>query len=195
MRRLAAVAVIALSAVGASCGDDPYEPVGVSYDPLPSVAGAELPDLTADGEPFALVAPDDGLLLVYFGYTNCPDACPATLGEIDRALGELDSELADRVEVAMVTVDPEHDEPLLAEYVQSFVADAHALSTDDPRRLAEVADLFQVTYRIDDRAAGNIKVDHTTHLFAVDDEGDLVLVWTYPTAYDDIAADIEWLLS
>ena len=72
---------------------------------------------------------------MYFGYTNCPDVCPTTMADLGAALDRLDDEDAARVDVAMVTVDPERDTAVLADYVQSFVADAHAMATDDPAAL------------------------------------------------------------
>ena len=71
----------------------------------------------------------------------------------------------------MVTVDPERDTAVLADYVRSFVPDAHALATDDPALLATVAEPFGVSYQVSTSRTGRVDVAHTTFLFAVDDTG------------------------
>lgn len=191
MRRLvlAAAAVTALAA----CGSDPHEYVGVTPRPAAEVGDVSLPELTAGGGEFAMRGPDDGLLFVYFGYTNCPLECPTTLGDIgaiERALSLDDPGIADRIDVAMVTIDPARDLPVLADYVAGFVPDAHALGTADDGALEQAATKFGVTYQV----SGG-QVAHTTHLFAVDDTGTNVMIWTFPTDRNALQADIEALLS
>jgi len=194
MRRPSLAAALAgLAAVGTACADDPRQLVGFQGDSLPVVATAELPDVASDGEPFEFVAPAGGLLVVYFGYTNCPDACPATLVEVKRALDELGDEAAD-VEVAMVTIDPDRDAGVLAEYVASFVPDAHAVATDDIAALRRFALGFGAEFNVDARAGGNVVVEHTTYLYAVDDQGRLVITWPTETDADDLAADMRQLM-
>ncbi|HWL45288.1 MAG TPA: SCO family protein [Ilumatobacter sp.] len=191
MKRLA----VALAALGllAGCGSDPHEFAGLTVEPLPQVGDVTLPDLANGGAPFTMRAPDGGLLLVYFGYTNCPFECPTTLGDvslIERALAVDDPGIDQRIELAMVTVDPARDLPVLADYVTGFVADGHALGTDDDTVLRAAADAFLVSYQV----AGE-QVAHSTHLYAVDDTGANVMVWTFPTDRDALQADIKALLA
>lgn len=191
MRRLLAVA--AAAATFAACGSDPHEYVGVTYNPPVQVGDVRLPDLTADGAEFTMRGPDDGLLFVYFGYTNCPLECPTTLGDvgaIERALSLDDPGIADRIDLAMVTIDPARDLPVLADYVTGFVPDAHALGTADDDVLDAAATKFGVTYQVQGE-----QVAHTTHLFAVDDTGTNVMIWTFPTDRNALQADIQALLS
>jgi protein SCO1/2 len=179
--------------VVASCGGDDRALVGYTRDPEPVVDVATLPDVSRDGEPFAMRAPDDGLLLVFFGFTNCPDVCPGTLLNVSTALRELGDD-ASRVALAMVTVDPERDIPLLTDYVQAFVPDAHALATADPDALRTGADAFGVTYHVSAPADGEPHVMHSPQLFLVDDAGTLVLTWPFGTPPEDLAADVRQLL-
>ena len=109
----------------AACGDD-RELVGLTRDPAPQVDAVTLPDVSNGGEPFEFRAADGGLLVVYFGYTNCPDVCPTTMADLRTALGDIGDD-ADRVDVAMVTIDPDRDTPVLTDYVQSFVPDAQVV--------------------------------------------------------------------
>ena len=184
-----------------ACGGDERELVGYTRDPAPRVDAVALPDLSHGGAPFELRAPAGGLLLVYFGFTNCPDVCPATLARVGSVLAELGVDGA-RVEVAMVTVDPARDtvvdpatdRPALATFVQGFVEDAHALAAEDEATLRTVAEAFGVAYEVHEHAAGEPQVGHSDQLFAVDDQGTLILTWPADVGRDDFAADLDQLL-
>lgn len=191
---LALVAAASLGAVACS-GDEPAaELAGFERTPAPNVAEFSLPDLTSDGGDFTLEAPDDGILIVYFGYTNCPDFCPTTMSDVKLARKRLDDDAA-RVDVAMVTIDPDRDLPVLADYVQGFIPDAHALGTDDASALAQVAAPFGVTYGITENPeTGETEVTHSTWLYAIDDHGDIVLTWQFGVSIDELAQDFEILL-
>ncbi len=192
-----ALGIVLAALLTGACGGAEHELVGVRRDPAPRVDAVALPDVSRDGDPFTLRAPADGTLLVYFGYTNCPDVCPTTLANVRAALGELGDD-ADRVDVAMVTVDPGRDTDVLASYVQAFVPDAHALATDDGTALRTVADSFGVFYDVATSDDGEVAVAHTSALFAVDDTGTLALTWLFAhdavTSANDLAADIGQLL-
>ena len=153
-----------------------------------------VPEVSADGEPFALRAGEDGLLLVYFGYTHCPDICPTTLADTRAALRQLDEDQRERVGLAMVTVDPERDTDVLTDYVRSFVDDAHALATDDPALLAAAAAPVGVSYGVTGSGTDDVEVVHSTQLYAVGDDGLLRVTWAFGTKADDLAADIDQLL-
>lgn len=186
----------ALAAAGIAitgCGGEDRELVGYTREPAPDVADVTLPDVAGGGQAFAFRAPADGMLVVYFGYTNCPDVCPTTLANVRGARQDLGDD-ADRVSLAMVTVDPERDTDVLAEYVRSFVPAAHALATDDGGDLQAAADRFGVSYQVVERPDGEVEVAHTDHLFAVDDAGTLVLTWPSGTERQDLADDLEQLL-
>lgn len=196
-RRVGLLAVAASIGAGGivACGDEPAELTGFARDPAPNVGDFSLPDMTNDGDDFPLRAPDGEILLVYFGYTNCPDFCPTTMSDAKLARNRLDDESAERVGVAMVTIDPDRDLPILADYVHGFVPDGHALGTDDPSVLAQVAAPFGVTYLVDENPeTGEIEVTHSTWLYAIDDEGNLLLTWQFGVSIDELAQDMEILL-
>lgn len=190
-------AVVAAALVLVACGGE-RELVGMTRDPEPQVDAVALPDVGAGGAPFDLRAPADGLLIVYFGYTNCPDICPTTMADLKVALDDLGDD-AERVDVAMVSVDPARDIPVLADYIQSFVPGAHALASTDQAALRSVADPFGVSYDVRTAPNGEIQVGHSSNLFAVDDAGRLVLTWSVgggegTARADDLAGDIRQLL-
>ena len=191
MRR--AAVVIALALVVAACGGDDRELVGFQREPAPVVSEFELPDLSNDGESFALRAEPGELLLVYFGYTNCPDFCPTTLSDARLARQRLDD--PSQVAVAMVAIDPDRDLPVLADYVGGFFPErGHALGTDDPSLLARVAAPFGAQYDVSTNDDGEIDVAHTTQLYAIDDAGRIVLTWQFGVSIDDLAGDMAQLL-
>jgi protein SCO1/2 len=192
---MAAVAMAALATTACAPDGSTVRTIsGIRSDPAPSVAEFSLPDVSADRADFTLV-PDAGrYLVVYFGYTACPDVCPTTMHEVEVALREL-GERAELVDVAMVTIDPARDlaEPL-TRYVQGFVPTAHALRTDDDARLRDVADAFGASFTVSTTADGTVEVGHTPNLYLVDDTGSLVLTWPFGLPGTSIANDLEILM-
>jgi protein SCO1/2 len=168
---------------------------GAQRDPLPQVAAFTLPDASNGNVEFPMRARPGGLLLVYFGYTNCPDVCPGTLAGLKLARHRLPAAEAAKVQVAMVTVDPTRDTgPVLSDYLARFLTDAHALVTDDQNRLSTLAEAFGVQYDVQADAKGGEQVGHSSLSFAVDDRGRIVDSWPYGFEVSKIAADIRLLL-
>lgn len=196
-RRLAAVALAgALSVSAVACGGSAdYEVGGWVREPLPAVDAVALPDVSSGDAPFEFAAPPGELLVVYFGFTFCPDVCPTTLSDLQAALGELGDD-AERVEVAFVTVDPQRDDgEKLTGYIGFFTdGRGHALRTEDPELLAAAAEPFGVEYEVTTNEEGEIEVGHTASLFVVDDRGRLLLTWPFGTSPDVLASDLAWLL-
>lgn len=188
MRRFLAT-VIALLTVVSACGGS-REFAGYVRTPAPSSKGITLPEV-GTGLARELVAKDGQLLVVYFGYTNCPDMCPTTMQDLTVALRRLND--PSQIEVAMVTVDPGRDLPVLDEYVKSFIPTAIALGTMDTAELAEATEPFGVSYLIEDAEDG-VEVAHTTSLYVVDDNGQLLLTWPFGVPSVDISADLQDLL-
>jgi protein SCO1/2 len=181
-----------------ACGDDDAASgtlAGYVREPTPVVSELSLPDVTNGGEPLAFRAPEGEFLLVYFGYTSCPDVCPTTLSDVRTALEDLGEEDAATVDLAMATVDPDRDvDEVIGGYVQSFVPGAHGLRTTDDAELRAAADAFGVEYRVDTNAEGEVEVVHSGSLYVVDDQGQLMLTWPFGTPVDDLVNDLRLLL-
>ena len=180
----------------AACGDEASPKVlsGYELDPAPVVGSVSLPDTTNGDADFAMQAEDGRLLIVYFGYTQCPDVCPTTLAEVKKALKEMGSG-ADRVDVAMATIDPNRDaDDIISGYVQSFIPGAHALRTEDPDELRAVADAFGVSYSVTPTADGKFEVTHSAAMYVVDSTGTVVVTWPFGINAEAIATDLEILL-
>ena len=192
-RRMSAI-VLAFALVAAACGGEEATLAGYELEPDPAVGEFSLPAINRGGDDFEFRADSDEILMVYFAFTNCPDFCPTTLADTRIALNELGAR-ADEVDVAVVTIDPDRDtDEVLTNYVETFIADAVALRTEDQGLLRETAFAFGADYRIITDDAGEIEVGHTTNLFAVDDTGSLVLTWPFGVTTDDIVNDLTILL-
>jgi len=134
------------------------------------------------------------VVVVYFGYTYCPDVCPATLNKLANAV-DLLGDKADDVQVMMVSVDPARDTPeLLANYVEHFHPDFLGV-TGDEATVNRVATLYGVFYeKSDGTEATGYTIDHTSTVILVDREGYLKLVLPFEGTAEQIAADIEYFL-
>ena len=134
------------------------------------------------------------LVLLYFGYTFCPDVCPATLAEVNKALEEL-GQKAEALQVIMVTVDPERDNPQkLAEYLAHFNPDFLGL-TGSPEQIAEAAALYGIYYgKNESSEAIDYLVDHTASMMVIDQEGYLKLIFPFGTPAKEIADDLAHIL-
>lgn len=205
LRAVAAACALGACALGTTaCGDPGSESStptteaalsGVVRTPTPNVATISLPNVSDGGRPMPLVAPPDGLLLVYFGYTSCPDVCPTTLADLKAALKAVGPD-AERVQVAMATIDPKRDTAeVLDGYVKSFFPTAKALRADDEEQLTKATDALGVSYDTDYSNPEDPKVAHSGYLYAIDQAGDLRVQWAFGTVSKDLAADIELLLA
>lgn len=134
------------------------------------------------------------VVLLYFGYTHCPDACPTTLANLTTVLQKLGARAKD-VRVLFVTVDPARDTlSLLRAYVASFAPQIDGLrGTDD--EIASLARRYRVLYRVTPASAGqDVQVMHASSTFFFDRDGRARLVTTNTDDTVAIAGDIERLL-
>jgi len=132
------------------------------------------------------------VVLVFFGYTFCPDVCPTTMGEVAAALKRLGSD-AERVQVLFVTLDPERDtQALLARYVPGFDARFVGLRGDAASTEATVKEFRLVAQRVGERP--NYTLDHTTGIYVYDPAGRVRLFATTAGGPDKLAADLRTLL-
>jgi protein SCO1 len=147
-----------------------------------------------DGGPVKLSDYRGKSVVLYFGYTYCPDVCPTTMAELGQAMRTLGAKV-DQVQVIMVTVDPERDTPdKLNKYVKAFDSRFVGLS-GTPDQIASAATPLGVYYEKHpvSGAAGYL-VDHTATTMVIDGDGRMRLVWPYGTAGEDMAADLMHLM-
>ena len=133
-------------------------------------------------------------VLVYFGYTFCPDVCPTTLSDLDTMMTTLGKK-ADDVQVLMISVDPERDTPeQLASYMAYF--DPRFIGmTGTADEIDAAATQFGVYYEAHEGTPeSGYLVDHTATVALVDKEGYLREIFSYGTPGEDIAADVAYWL-
>lgn len=146
------------------------------------------------GAPFDSRTVRGKVVLVFFGYSMCPDVCPTTLSKLSvvaRRLGEH----ASRVKTLYVTVDPDRDTPdVLRADLQSFRLDALGL-TGTREETDRVARLFGATYTVVPRpeSAARYTITHTTTLYALDAAGRVRMTFPYEATVDEIVAGITQL--
>lgn len=183
-------ASLILVACGGSGG---YVPAGIVRTPAPDVSGVSLLDV-ASGNDVVFRAKPGGVLVVFWGYTSCPDVCPTTMADLRRALRDM-GESAAAIDVAMVTVDPDRDTAeVLTAYVHTFFPDGLAIRTEDAAALAAAAAPFGASYEVTTNADGFVEVVHTGFVYAIDEDGLIRLTWPFGTTSDDIRLDLESIL-
>lgn len=135
------------------------------------------------------------VVLIYFGYTHCPDICPASMASWAQALKTLSPEERGRVRLLMVSVDPERD---TLEHLRDYAAFFHPemiAATSSPEEIATLAKAFGAGYiRQATAADGSYAVDHTTSSYVIDPTGKLAKVLEFGASSDKITSTIRSLL-
>jgi protein SCO1/2 len=164
---------------------------GSPYD-APALA-PELGLVDTAGAPFRLEALRDNVVLIYFGYTQCPDECPLTLANVRWAVEAL-GDLGERLAMILVTVDPANDSPqVLRAYLDRFNPRfIGLLGTDDELAQARLA--YGVLAATPESGHGHGDVLHGTRLYLIDPQGLLVTSYDMSVPKEDILEDARALL-
>jgi len=155
--------------------------------------GFSLTDHT--GKPRTLADYKGKVVIVFFGYTQCPDVCPTTMAEMASVMQKLGSQ-ADQVQVLFITLDPERDtQPLLASYVPAFDKRFVGLY-GTPEQTAKTAKDFKVFYsKVPSKDPGSYTIDHMAGSYVFDRDGRLRLFIRHGGSADAIVHDVRQLLS
>ena len=148
---------------------------------------------SADG-PVALSDLRGKVVLIFFGYTFCPDVCPTTLQEMSEVL-DLMGNKADQVQAVFISVDPGRDTPeRLKAYLNNL--DGRILGiTGETAVIDEIVTQYGVFYQKRTISeSGNYLIDHTATSFLIDAEGYLRVVYPYATPAEGIAEDVKFIL-
>lgn len=135
------------------------------------------------------------LVVLFFGYTHCPDVCPTTLSDMAQAIGLMPAEEAAKVQVLFASVDPQRDTPeILKAYVPYFHLDFLGLY-GSPEQVARAAGEFRIVYRKQSVAgASDYLIDHSAGSYVLDQQGRLRLYLPFALPPADIAHDLSMLL-
>ena len=147
------------------------------------------------GKPRTLADFKGKAVVVFFGYTQCPDVCPTTMAEMATVMQKL-GPLADQVQVLFITLDPERDtQELLANYVPAFDKRFIGLR-GTPEQTAKTAKEFKVFYsKVPGTDPGSYTIDHTAGSYVFDRDGRLRLFIRHGQGPDPIVHDLRELLS
>lgn len=198
MNKLFAVSAIVLAMVLGLAGCDKLASKPPSFQNtdvtgLPYASGFALTDHT--GKPRTLADFKGKVVVMFFGYTQCPDVCPTTMAELAAVMKELGPQ-ADQVQVLFVTVDPERDtRELLAQYVPAF--DSRFLGLyGDSAATAAVGKEFKVFYaKVPGKAPGSYSMDHTAGSYVFDKDGKVRLFLRHGQGAAPIVHDLKQLLN
>ncbi|MGH8800489.1 MAG: SCO family protein [Casimicrobiaceae bacterium] len=190
MVRLLAAALLALAV--AACG--PATPKFEGSDVTGASFGRDFRLTDQNGRTRTLADFRGKAVVIFFGYTQCPDFCPTTLSELAAAMKDLGAD-ARRVQVLFVTVDPERDTPeVLAHYVPAFDPSFLGLY-GDAAATAEVAREFKIIYQKQPgREPGSYTLDHSAGSYIFDPQGRLRVYENYGPGPDVYAHDLREVL-
>lgn len=160
-----------------------------------ALIGGEFELVDQDGQTHTDADFRGSYMLVYFGFTYCPDACPTSLQAMTRALDELADtapEKAKRIVPIFITVDPERDTvPVLKAYAEHFHPRLLAL-TGSPEQVAQAASAYRVYYGKADSGPGtDYLVDHSSFIYLMGPDGDYLTHFGLGTPPDNIAQALE----
>lgn len=149
---------------------------------------------TANNEVFRLSDQKGKIVLLFFGYTSCPDVCPVTLGTFKQVHERLGND-AQKVRFVMITADPERDTPeKVAAYASRFNSEFIGLS-------GSLSDLEPIWKQLgvfvekqDSGSAAGYLVSHTSSVYVLDPNGSLLMTFPYGTTEIDMANDLAQLL-
>ena len=178
-----------------ACGSA-HEFNGIVYNP--PIVAPELQGLDQKGEPFSMDKVKGKVTLLFFGYTNCPDVCPLTMGQITTIYRQLSAD-SNELSVIFASTDPERDTPqVLAQYIDLF--DSSFWGVQIPQTaLAEVMSAYSGLAQKDElpegKTAEQYTITHSNWIYAIDRDGNLRLIFSSQLQTQQIADDVKYLLS
>ena len=134
------------------------------------------------------------VVVLFFGYTHCPDVCPTTMIDLKNTM-KLLGDKSDQVQVLFITADPERDtQEVLAQFVPSFDKRFIGLHGDVAQTKATLNN-FKIFYsKVEGKTPADYMIDHSAGMYAFDKEGKIRLYLAYGMKPADIASDIKKLL-
>jgi protein SCO1/2 len=182
--------ILLLGACGEPEMPSPYHAKDVSWQH--AQADFQLTDI--NGKPRSLLDFRGKVVVLFFGYTHCPDVCPTALADLAQVMRLLGKD-ADRLQVLFITLDPERDSPeVLVKFVPSFDPSFLGLYGDE-QATRQSAKSFGVDYVKQDDMHGGYTLDHTAGIYLLGTRGKPLLLAQYGQSAEQLAQDIRLLLA
>ena len=183
------VLILAISGILAA---RPYVLRGSVIDP--PIPAADFTLTTMNHEQLSLSDLRGNIVLLFFGFTSCPDVCPTTMAEMKEIYSRL-GDKADNVKFLFITVDPDKDTPEQLEYYVGVFNPNFIGLTGSIETLEKVwKDYFVYREIRQEGSSGAYTVDHTARVYLVDGQGYLRLTYAFGTPVDDFVEDLRHLL-
>ncbi|KAB8144937.1 SCO family protein [Chloroflexia bacterium SDU3-3] len=195
MKRMPALILLALVSLLAlsSCGQ-PYTFRSTVIEPAKPAPDFTLTD--QNGQPFTLSQQKGNVVLLFFGFTSCPDVCPTTLADIAAARKQLGGD-ADRIKVALITVDPARDnQQKIGTYVHNYDSTFIGL-TGTQEEIAPVMKSYGVTAIRRELPNSKLQytMDHSAFIYVIDKDGNWRAMMPFGVTSEDIASDTRYLVN
>jgi protein SCO1/2 len=143
------------------------------------------------GDTVTAAQTDGNIRLLFFGFTSCPDICPATLQKLSRAVKDLPAEFRADTQIVFVSVDPQRDTPERIDSYVSFFSDRAIGLTGDEPALRELSKRYRTTFGYDEPdAEGNYNVSHSGAVYVFDREGNARLLLRPELSVEAIRSDL-----
>jgi protein SCO1 len=198
MKRRHLISLCLCSALLAACSDKPAESTAGGFSGI-DITGADYAtgfSLTDhNGQPRTLADFKGKVVVIFFGYTQCPDVCPTSMSELAQAKQLLGQD-GDKLQGLFVSIDPERDTPeIMKAYMASFDPGFLALYAQ-PDKLPEVAKSFRIYYKkVDGKTPTSYTMDHSAGSYVYDAQGRLRLYHRYGSGAQALADDVKKLLA
>lgn len=198
MKRRHLISLVLCSTLLAACSDKPADATASGFSGI-DITGADYAtgfSLTDhNGQPRTLADFKGKVVVIFFGYTQCPDVCPTSMSEMAQAKQLLGAD-GDKLQGLFVSVDPERDTPeIMKEYMGSFDPTFLALYAQ-PDKLPEVAKSFRIYYKkVDGKTPTSYTMDHSAGSYVYDTQGRLRLYHRYGSGAPALAGDLKKLLA
>jgi len=187
---LRSVAAVVLALLVVACSPPAFKAVDITGAEYARNFALE----SAGGGPRKLADYRGKVVVIFFGFTQCPDVCPTTLSDLAEVRKRLGAD-GERLQVIFVTIDPERDTPaVLTQYVPGFDPSFVALY-GTPEQIAATAKEFKIFYqKVPGKTATSYTMDHTAGSYVIDKDGRVRLFIRHGASVDEIVSDLKKLL-
>jgi protein SCO1 len=162
----------------------PFPYYGTTYDtPLPAASATGLSFISGKVVPYTFTPGQGKTTALFFGFTHCPDVCPATLAYLERVRQAMTPQERQKFQVVFVSLDPARDTPQQIGTYLKYFGPSQGIQVREPA-LATLASAYAVSYAKAPLPGGGYQINHTSATFLIDSAGQRRLLWDYTQLTD-----------